>query len=284
MNIKRTVKARNISEVLEELSKNSGKTKLIAGGTDVLVHLRNGKFNPEVLVDISSIEEIKKIEEVDGYIEIGAGVTFTELVKSSRLDGNLKGLIQACHSVGSPQIRNKGTIGGNIANSSSAADSIPPLLCLDTTLVFESLGGAREVSLEDFYLDKEKSGLRDDELLTKIRFKKLNKNTRLSFSKIGLRKALAISRLSNSILLELEEGKVKHIAIGSGALGRYPLRERQIEDFLVGKKLTDENIDEALKLLKIELEKRLGGRSTFPYKKVAIESTFIEAMKEVIEC
>lgn len=283
MTIKKAIKARRIDQVLDILWTDRDRCKIIAGGTDIMIDIRNKKIQPEILIDVSSLEAIQKIEELDGYIEIGAGVTFTDIVKHSLFDGNLYGLKKASRMVGSPQIRNKGTIGGNIMNGSSAADSIPPLLCLNTILVYESKEGVREVDLEGFYTDREANGPSKNEILTKVRFKKPGDRARLTFAKLGLRQALAISRISNSVMIELDnENRILDARVASGALGRYPLRERSVEDYLVGKVLNDKTKDGAFELIQEAMRERLEGRSTFPYKKVAVESTFREAMDGVI--
>ncbi len=184
MSIERVYKGNSISEVVEILDKYKEEAKLIAGGTDIIIDIRNEKIKPQVLIDVSAIEELKKIEDKGGdYIEIGGATTFTQIVESKFFQSNLYGFNKACRMVGSPQIRNKGTIGGNIANGSAAADSVPPLICLDATIVLESANNTREIKLEDYYKNNIK--IEANELLTKIYFKKPNENQILGFSKLG---------------------------------------------------------------------------------------------------
>ena len=278
MPIKGVYKGNNINEVVRILRKHKGNTKIIAGGTDIIIEIRDKKIQPKVLVDISSIEELKRIEESKDFIEIGAAVTFTQIVESEIFKDNLYGLKKASRLVGSPQIRNRGTIGGNIANGSAAADSIPSLLVLDSVLIIESVDGIREVKLEDYYRDK--IGIREDEILTKIRFKKSRDSQILSFSKLGLRKALAISRISMASLVEIDENrKILSIAIASGALGKYPMREIEVEEFLLGKILDEESTKGALVVLQKSMDERLDGRSTLPYKRFAVERVLQEVME-----
>ncbi len=283
MALEEVYKGKSMDEVVELLGKYDKDAKIIAGGTDIVIDLRNNRIDPKVLIDISSIEELKTIKDEGEYIEIGAGVSFTQIVENPLFERNLYGLNKACHMVGSPQIRNKGTLGGNIANGSPAADSIPPLICLNSTLILKSVRGIREVSLEDYYKD-ENAKIRPDELLVSIGFKKPKGNQVLSFAKLGLRKALAISRLSIATLLELdEEGRVKTIEVASGSLGKYPMRESELEQFLTGEKLDEETIDKGILVLQKAMEKRLAGRSTFPYKRQAVDSMLKEALKEAME-
>lgn len=283
MALEEVYKGENVDEVVELLDKYGKDAKIIAGGTDIVIDLRNNRIDPKVLIDISSIEELKGIKDKGEYIEIGAGVSFTQVVENPLFDRNLYGLNKACHMVGSPQIRNKGTLGGNIANGSPAADSIPPLICLNSTLILKSVRGRREISIEDYYKD-ENEKIRPDELLVSIGFKKPKENQVLSFAKLGLRKALAISRLSIAILVELdEEGKIINIEVASGSLGKYPMRELELEQFLLGKKLEDSTVDEGVLVLQRAMEKRLAGRSTFPYKRVAVDRMFREALEEAMK-
>lgn len=276
MAIKEVYNPNSIEEVLSLLKKYTKDAKLIAGGTDIVVELKNGKITPNVLIDIAKISELKKIEDDNEFITIGACTTFTQVLENEYIKDNLKGLYKACKMVGSPQIRNKGTIGGNIANGAAAADSAPPLICLDSIITLQNAEGTREVSLEEYYNDL----VKDDELLIHIKFKKPSKETVLTFSKLGLRKALAISRLTNSVLVELnQDGNIRHIRVASGALGKIPLREYEVEKYLLNKKINEETIEESINILKDSMEQRLKGRSTLPYKSEAIKTTLREALE-----
>jgi carbon-monoxide dehydrogenase medium subunit/xanthine dehydrogenase FAD-binding subunit len=271
---------KNIEDVLCYLTKHEN-CKIIAGGTDLIIQMREKKISPGALIDISSIQELKEIKEEDDFIEIGAAVTFADIVESPVFDGRLYGLKKACKLVGSPQIRNMGTIGGNIINGSPAADSVPPLLCLNSILVFRSLKGLREVKLEDYFKYKDQVGIREDEVLTAIRFRR--PEGYLNFAKLGLRKALAISRISMAAMVYLdEEGRIRDIAIASGSLGKYPMRERRVEEYLLGKELNERTIDEGLEVLIKATDERLMGRSTYPYKRRAVESLFREVLRGMI--
>ena len=277
MTLKEVYNGKNIEEVIGLLDKHGKESKIIAGGTDIVISLRNAKISPKVLIDIGKIEELKKIEDDGEFITIGAGTSFTQIVESPLFEENLYGFHKACRMVGSPQIRNKGTIGGNIANGGSAADAIPPLIALGAIITLVSASGKREISLEDYYYNQ----IKEDELLTTIRFKKPTENHVLSFAKLGLRKALAISRLTLSSFIEFAEcGKIKDIKVASGALGKYPMREPEVEDFLRGKHLNEETIQAATDVLQGSMDIRLKGRSTLPYKRVAIYSILKEALEE----
>ncbi|MFA7534030.1 MAG: FAD binding domain-containing protein, partial [Tissierellaceae bacterium] len=235
--------------------------------------------SPEVLIDISKIDELKKIEDRGDHIVIGGGVTFTQIVESDLFLGNLLGLHKACKMVGSPQIRNMGTIGGNIANGSAAADSVPPLIALDAVVSLLSQNGVRKIGLEAYYHDP----IKENELLTEVSFAKPKENEVLTFSKLGLRKALAISRLTLSSFVEFEGGKVKSVRVASGALAKFPMREVEVENYLTGKVLDEESVEVAIEKLKDSMDIRLKGRSTLPYKRVAISTILREALEEAMK-
>ncbi|MBU5436935.1 FAD binding domain-containing protein [Tissierella sp. MSJ-40] len=280
MELQEVYKGENVNEIIRVLSIYKNEAKIIAGGTDIIIDLRNEKISPKVLIDISNTRELSYIKEEGEFIEIGGATTFTQLIENPLIQENLQGLKKACSLVGSPQIRNKGTIGGNIANGSSAADSIPPLICLNSTITLVSTRGKREVYLEDLYTDMNKT-IREDELLTNIRFKKPKPEQILTFSKLGLRKALAISRMSISTLLEInKKGVFKAIKIASGSLGKYPMRELEVEEFLLEKSPDEKTIYKAAKILQESMGKRLKGRSTLPYKREAVIGVFREAVEE----
>ena len=270
----------SIEQVLELLEKHKGKAKIIAGGTDIIIHLREEKISPEILIDISKIEKLKKIECEGNRIKIGSAVTYTQIVEDKLFRDNLYGLYKSCKMVGSPQIRSRGTIGGNVANASPAADSIPPLIALGSELKIASTRGERSVNVEDYFSNNAVYGLKENELLIGIEFDKIKENEILSFSKLGLRKALAISRITLSMLIGLDnEQRIENIRVASGSIGKYPMREIDVEKALLGRKINDDTSKLAIMALHKSMDQRLKGRSTYPYKRRAV----ISLMEEVIE-
>ena len=276
-----TFKTTTIDQALELLEKYKSQAKIIAGGTDIVIELRNEKINPEVIIDISAIDDIRYIKEDHGYIHIGAGATFTDLAYSELLNERLAGLKLSSRLVGSPLIRNRGTIGGNICNGSPAADTVPPLLALDAVLSIKSINNTREIKLEDMFLDKGQVDLKPEEMLVAIKFKKPVDGQNLAFSKLGLRNALAISRICISVYMDLDkDNKIVDIKVASGALGKTGLRERQVEEAGRGLRLSQETVDLAKETLVQSVETRLKGRSSLEYKARAVGSLLLEAINE----
>lgn len=281
MAVKDVFNCNRIDEVIRLLDEYKDKSKLIAGGTDIIVAMREKKLDPDVLIDISKIKELKGIGAKDNIVKIGAATTFTELVNNPLFKEEFFGLYKACKLVGAPQIRNKGTIGGNVANNSPAADAVPPLICLDAKLELVSKEGIRKVRLEDYYIDKNKYGLKDNEFIKSIEFDKPDKNEILTFAKLGLRKALAISRITASALIKLNDKNIiKKIKVSSGSISKYPIREFKVEEYLQDKELNENTIEGSVVVIKEEMDKRLEGRSTLPYKRRAIESILKEIFFE----
>ena len=123
MSILKGYKCRTVEEALQVLSENRGNAKVVSGGTDIVIAVRHRRLKEEILVDVFGIPELKRMERTGGFWEIGAALPFSHIAGSG-LPPNLVGLTKACNSVGSPQIRNRGTIGGNITNASTAADTV----------------------------------------------------------------------------------------------------------------------------------------------------------------
>lgn len=283
MNIKETYKASTKKEALELLEKYGEQAKIIAGGTDMVIELRNNKINPDVIIDISSIDEIRYIKEDDGHILLGAATTFTDVAYSELLDERLSGLKKSARLVGSPLIRNRGTIGGNICHGSPAADIVPPLLALNAMVTIESSDNTREERLEDIFLGKGHVDLKSGEMLTGIKFKKPEENQKVGFSKLGLRNALAISRICIAVYIDMnEDNTIKDIRVASGALGVNGMRERLVEYTLRGLEMNKDTIELGAQKIVESVEDRLKGRSSLEYKGKAVKSLFIEAMELAI--
>lgn len=281
MPIEQVLKVSQIKEIHKVLSEAGPKALLIAGGTDVCVKLREGHIRAEMLVDISDVKEMRSISEGIEVPEfgkglfIGAGVTFSEVVENPLIREHFEGLWMACRSVGAPQIRNRGTLGGNLANGSPAADAAPPLLALNAKLKLSSLGGVRWVDLADFYLDKGRTVLKPDELLEGILIPESKGPYVHRFEKLGLRNALAISRLSLSLWMAVdEENIIREMRLASGSLGLSPMREPLLEAFLIGKPFNEETIGLGEEAFSNVVQERLAGRSTCPFKKEAIKGVF----------
>lgn len=278
----------SIKEIIDVLAEKKGKVAIVAGGTDLIIKLNHTSFNPEYIVDITKINELTQITEKDGYIHIGAAATFSKIQNSLLIQKYAPAIEQACSEVGSPQIRNLGTVGGNIANASPAADSVTALMAYDSIAVLESKRGKREIKVEEIYKDLFKTKIKDDEILTDIYFKIQKGNIYANFNKLGKRQALAISRMTIALVIEKDENNfIKNTAIALGAVNKFPFRAKEAEMALKGKKLTTETIDVAISEIVQILTNILGDKDYAPffasYKKEAIKSVARDVFEKTFE-
>lgn len=258
----------SIEEAVKVLDGAGKDVKIIAGGTDFMIQMNKKIISPEKVVDLSKIKELKYVKEEKGYIKIGALTNFYELQNSKILNKNAKTLADACGEVGSPLIRNLGTIGGNVVNSSAAGDSITALMALGTSVVLKSTEGERIMTLEEFYQGPGECQIRTDEILTEVFFAKPSENQATGFVKLGKRKALAIVVISAAALIEKDEKNICTKAqVALGAISRYPIRIKEVEDMLVGKELNEENISKAVEKLATITETSV---SNSPFKHLSL--------------
>lgn len=281
----KSYKGYNLEDTLIILDKYKEKGKIIAGGTDVVIAIKEKHVDPEIMIDISDIEELTKVEEKNGWIHMGSCVKYKDIEGENVFLKNLKAISQAAKSVGSPQIRNTGTIGGNICNGSPAADIVPPLLALDSICIIKSVEGEREIPLKDIFLDKGKVDIKSNEILKGVKFKTLGEREIITFSKLGFRKALAISRAVSSIYIKLSENEsiIEKIRIASGSLGKYGLREIEVEEDLKGKILDKDTISFGAEKMSEAVKNRLGGRFSAEYKVEAIKGIFRKSFQEAYD-
>jgi CO/xanthine dehydrogenase FAD-binding subunit len=264
------IKPESLSEALEILSDYRDRAVITAGATDLMVEMRAGKFNPKVefLVDISSLDDMSFIREDDSLIRIGAATTHANLAESSIVQQYAPFLCKASGSVGSPQTRNRGTVGGNVITAAQCADTIPPLLVLDAVLVFENSAGSREISLESFCSAGDEDGsIQPDEILSEIYFKKPDSQAKSVFDKLIRRKAIAKSRISFCALaVQDSAARITDIRIVPGAVTPFHMRFREIEKMLKNQIPDKTLIKKAAEKISSEMISITGKRWSTPYK------------------
>lgn len=282
--VNQVYQAHTMEEALNWLDQHKEKAKLIAGGTDLIIKLREGGMMPAVLIDISNMQDTKHIEERDQRIILGSTATFTDIQQSQIFQKRLIAIAQAAQSVGSPQIRHRATVGGNICNASPAADLLPPLLAMNTKALLQSKEASRLLPLEELLTGKETTCLLPEEMLKSIEFSSLGKGEGLGFSKLSVRNALAIARISMAVYLQLDDkGNCRDIRIASGALGLKAQREKNVESLVKDQPLDKKMIETASKALETNTLERLAGRKTLPFKRYAVQGVFQEALEQAME-
>ena len=277
----------SVKEACELLALHGESAKVIAGGTDLMVQIRDEDkkwANIKYVIDIAHLKEMKYIKEDDDSICIGALSSHTDIVKSQILQKYAPFFCEASSTVGSPQIRNMGTIGGSIGNASPASDPVPPLIALDAEVKVVGTSGERIVSLKSIFANSYKTTLKVDEIITEVSFKKIPIEAKSVFLKLGRRKALAISRMNVAVVVVVDsKGVVSDIRIAPGCIFATPDRVKIAEDVLLGKVPTRELLVEAGKKVSEEMINRTGIRPSTEFKKPAIESLTTRALSQALE-
>src|SRR5690554_2760499 len=223
--IKNVYEPKTLNETLEIYASNPN-LKIIAGGTDVLIQLRHGKLEDIELLSINNLRELNKINyQDDGTIVIGSMTSFTTIFRNQIINKYIPILAEASVSMGSPQIRNTATIGGNICNGAVSADSAPTLFTLNAILKIESNKTRRLVPITEFYEGPGKVKLQPGEVLTEIIIKKENyHNMRGKYIKFSNRKAMDIAMIGVAVLGKTGKNKISDLRIALGVSAPTPIR------------------------------------------------------------
>ncbi|MBE0670619.1 MAG: FAD binding domain-containing protein [Anaerolineales bacterium] len=244
------INATSTDEVIKILADKKERARIVAGGTDLILELERGaRKGIEVLIDVSRIPTLQQITiDEDDVIHLGPLVTHNDCAASKVIRDKAYPLARAAWEVGAPQIRNRGTVAGNLITASPANDTITPLMALDASVTLLSTHGERTVPLKEFYTGVRKNVMQPDEMLVDISFQALTKKQRGTFIKLALRRAQAISLVNAAIILDLKEDTVKSASITLGAVTPIITHAVEAEEFLAKKKLTDKNIAKAAEL------------------------------------
>lgn len=274
----------NLQKTAALLEQYQGKGKILAGGTDLLVALQKGKLDCGALIDIRKIGELKKIEKRGRYLGVGASVSFAELMCHPTVKKSAPLLVQASSTIGSPQIRNRGTVGGNLGTASPAGDLLTALVALEAVVILVYPGGRRRlVAVNDFLDRKGEKGLQANEIICEVLIPLRNKqNIRSAFVKLGRRKALAISRLSLALCLEMRGTTVTKARLSVGAAGPAPFRVVEAEEILTQKN-PHTKVEKIMELVSQAVSRSLGERPSAPYKVIAVKGLVLEALSKCIK-
>ena len=265
------VRPKSLDQAINLVGDPACISRPLAGGTDLLVYLRHQEPSFDRVVDISLLPELKVIQRDGDVITLGAAVTFTEVIESDILQEDTPFLVEACRAVGGPQIRNMGTIGGNVVNAAACADSLPVLVCLDAMAHLQSLEGKRSISLTKLVTGPNRTQLKQAELLTHFTFQVPPTGVRTTFIKVGRRNAQAISRLTLAAMGRTDpDGRVDFVRITPGAVTPHTARITQAEDMLLGQRPTPELIAAAGRQVVDTMLSITGRRWSTEYKEPVI--------------
>ena len=272
-----------IEEALEILARYGKEIKVLAGGTDLLVQYYDRLYEINSWLDLKNILELKKIRISQNQMTIGAMVTHTQLEKSEDIKKYFPVLSQAAADIGSPQIRNRGTVGGNIVNASPAGDLLAPLMAYKAK--FKLLSGKDEtlVPTENFFLGPKKTILRPDQLLTQIILPLPKKRTYGSWIKIGKRRALIIATITLALVVEMAEDNktVKDVRTCLGSVAPTPIEIKEIRKKMVGKNFDQLDFTELGQIVEDKISPIDDIRGTREYRKDVAKEIMTNALEEI---
>ncbi|MFN2216593.1 MAG: FAD binding domain-containing protein [Anaerolineales bacterium] len=279
------INAFKIDEVIQLLHERNGHSRIIAGATDLVLEIEHG-LHPKIdtLIDISRIKDLDSIFMDDqGVIHIGPLATHNHCVSSKLIRTYAYPLARACWEVGAPQIRNRGTIAGNLITASPANDTITPLIALNANVILRSIRGERTIPLADFYTGVRRTVMEVDEMLVDITFKAMHDNQRGSFLKMALRRAQAISVVNVAVILTIEKDTIKDASITLGAVAPTIIHATKAEKFLINKPVNDKELLSQAALLAMEESKPINDlRASARYRKEIVRVLTLRLLRNLV--
>jgi carbon-monoxide dehydrogenase medium subunit len=249
----------SLEEALAMLRERRGQARVIAGGTDLIIQLKKKEAAARCLVDVTNLDELKGIELEDGLIRVGACVTHQELASSSLIRERAAALAEGASQVGSPQIRNMGTVGGNIVNAQPAADTVVPLMALEAEVEVATATGTRREPLGGLCIGPGQCTVDSTaEILTTVRFRALDPNQGSAFERLAKRKALALPILNAAAVVTLNDGgdTFQEVRLAVGPIGPTPARAFSAEEALRGAAVEAQAVAAAMELAAREAQPR----------------------------
>jgi carbon-monoxide dehydrogenase medium subunit len=268
--ISQYIQPKKLDDALEQIAFFKERAKIMAGGTDLIIQMRKGLNDPEVILDLSSLQELRGIKASQDIVTIGACTTFYEIINDQVISNSVGVLTRAAMSIGSTQIRSRGTIGGNLGNGSPAGDSLPALFVLNADVHLLSSEGDRWVPINEFFRGPGKTIRQTNEIISEVRFNIPTTSSKGYFQKIGQRKGMFIAKASVAMHLSFQEGKVQDCAIALGAVAPTVIRARATEQYLIGKRLIGEIMMHASQMTAEICKPITDIRSTDEYRKKII--------------
>ena len=277
----RVSRPRTVASALQALRDAPPRTRLVAGGTDLVVEQQRGVPLVEHLIDLSGIQELRYIRRDEDQIVLGALATHNDVLREHALRAALLPLAQACIEVGAPQIRTRATIAGNLVTASPANDTITPLIALGASVVLASASGSRTLRLQDFYTGFRATALRNDEMLTEIRFPALDKERRGIFLKLGLRRAQAISVINVAVVLRFDGARITEAQIALGCVAPTIVLAPEAEGALIGAALEAATMEHAAELSLEAIAPIDDLRGTADYRRRTVKALVLEALERL---
>jgi len=276
------ITTKSLNEALRLIDKYRSKAVLLAGGTNVLIDVQDRNIKDKTFIDISEIKNLKGIKEDKDKLVILPLTTFDELNKSKPIERYTLPLKDAAYCMGSMQIRNIATIGGNIINASPTAESVPPLMVLDADIELSSINGKRSLRIQDFFTGCNECKIKRNEILTKITFKKMKKDEIGFYQRLAMRKHLSISKVSVAFKARLVDKHFQDVRITLGAVAATVIMAKKASQFLEGKPFTEKIIKETARIASTESTPITDIRSTKEYRGKMVESLLLKGFYRYI--
>ena len=254
-----------LAEALELMAGEPG-ARFVAGRTDLMVRIRDGSLRPASLVSLRNIPELSGVTLGDDGARIGAATPIGDLATDAGLMSSYRVLVEAARALGSVQIRNAATIGGNLCNASPCADTAPPLLVTEATVRIVGPDGERELPIEEFFTGPGLTRLGRDEILAEIKIPPQAPGVRATFLKKG-RVAMDLSQVSVAVLLDSDGGSCVRARVAAGSVAPRPIRLREVEAVLEGGALDDARIARAREVAQGEVQPITDVRATAEYRR-----------------
>lgn len=256
-----------LKETLSLIEKFGSEGVLIAGGTDLIPLLKLRTVTPQYVVDISRLSELDFVKQNGGLLRIGALTKHRSLERSPIVLQSAPILAEAASQIGSPLIRNMGTVGGNLVNASPCSDTSTPLLALGAELKLNKSNAQRTVSIDDFFLDVKKTIIQHDELLTEIQVPERSHGAGAAFVKVGRRTGNDLSIVSAAVSINIQKGVCNSARIALGSVAPTPIRVKKAESYLVGKNVGGREVSEAAEMASQEIRPISDVRASAEYRR-----------------
>ena len=252
------VHPQSVAEALQAMAACPTPALIIAGGTDIMLDLKQGNHPPvHTLLDVTAIPELTRLEIQDGKLFIGAAVPLSRIAASPLVKEHAESLVEACHLIGGPQVRNVATLGGNVVHALPAADGTIAMLCLEVQVEIVSMEGTRQVPLVDLFLAPGRSALKNGvELLVGFHIPLRMPGQASAFRRVMKTQGIALPILNVSVWLERSNGLISRIRIASGPSGPTPRRIVSAEEALRNQSPSDDHIESAVDALLTEVSFR----------------------------
>lgn len=257
---------RTLADALDAMAHEPGVWRPFAGGTDLMVLFEAGTLAHKKFLSVWQLPELKGVEITDQHVTLGALTTYTDVQRHELLRREFPALVAAARETGGWAIQNRGTLGGNIANASPAADSPPALICYDAALELVSSAGARWVSYDEFHTGYKQTIMRADELISRVRLPRAPRDLKSYYRKVGTRRAQAISKVCLSAAARMVGGRVESVRIALGSVAPTVVRCARTEELLRGHTIDEDLIKAAREAIAQEIAPIDDIRSTANYR------------------